>query len=617
MTRKFYLLALTLFVFDMPVSYGQSTKNYLVNINLTNVVDDKVQVMVTTPEIDQDKVEYRVPKIVPGTYSIYNFGRFTSQFKAIDKNGAELRVDSISPNRRLIHNARTLHKVSYWVEDTYDTKKSNFIFEPAGTNIEDGKNFVLNTYGFIGYLEGYKDLGYQLEITKPEGFYGATSMELSSSSTNTDVFKAPNYFDLADAPIMYCMPDTTVIKIGGADVLISVYSPNKVLSSQFVAQQIKETLIAQKEYLGGTLPVKKYAFLVYLFSSRSGSGGMGALEHSYSSLYSLPEINPVYLTQAIRDVAAHEFFHIVTPLNIHSEEIGDFDFIEPKMSKHLWMYEGVTEYAAGLAQVKYGSMSDDQYLDVVLGKIANSQKYKDNLPFTTLSKECLGVHKGQYANVYQKGALIGLALDVRLLQLSGGKYGLQNLMNDLSKEYGKNRSFKDEELFDHIEQLTYPEIRTFFNTYIEGENVLPYKEIFDAVGVQYTPAETRRELSLGHISFSVNEESNRLIINSIDAMNTFGKNMGYKVGDELLKFDGELVDIENFESLFAEFKDRHKVGDKIKAVVLRKDDNGKVKKVKLQAKAIEVKIRSERSLQFMDSPTDEQRALRTAWIGNS
>jgi predicted metalloprotease with PDZ domain len=43
----------------------------------------------------------------------------------------------------------------------------------------------------------------------------------------------------------------------------------------------------------------------------------------------------------------HEFFHIVTPLSIHSKEIQDFDYND-KMSEHLWMYEGVTEYFANL-----------------------------------------------------------------------------------------------------------------------------------------------------------------------------------------------------------------------------------------------------------------------------
>ena len=55
------------------------------------------------------------------------------------------------------------------------------------------------------------------------------------------------------------------------------------------------------------------------------------------------------------DNAAHEFFHIVTPLSIHSEEIQYFDFNQPKMSEHLWLYEGSTEYHAHMVQEKYGS----------------------------------------------------------------------------------------------------------------------------------------------------------------------------------------------------------------------------------------------------------------------
>lgn len=596
---------------------AQSPGKYVVKIDLTNVVDDRIEVNITPPAINENTLEFHIPKIVPGTYSIYNFGRFTTDFRALDKDGKELVVDSISPNIRAIQNATELAQIFYWVEDSYDTKKGNFIFEPAGTNIEEGKNFILNTFGFIGYFKGYKNHAYELQIKRPENFFGATSLDQASSSDNVDVFSASNYFDLADAPIMYSEPDTATFKVGNTDILISVYSPNKKLSSDYVASQIEPTLRAQQAYLGGTLPVKKYAFLVYLHDGPSGSGGMGALEHSYSSLYSLPEINPLYLSQVIRDVAAHEFFHVVTPLNIHAEQIGDFDFIEPKMSKHLWMYEGVTEYAAGLAQVKYGDMSDDKYIEVLLQKIKSSENYNDTLPFTTLSKECLGKHKGQYANVYEKGALIGLALDVQLLELSNGRYGIQNLMNDLSEKYGKKKSFKDEELFGVIESLTYPEIGDFFEKYVEGSEKLPYVDIFKKVGVEYISPSKNREISLGHISFAVNDKTKRLIINSIDAMNVFGKNMGYKAGDEILKFDGNEVDIANFEAIFSSFKDNHKVGDKIKAIVLRKDSKGKLKKQKLSAKAVDIEIKTERNLRFFEETNEEQLLLRTAWIGKS
>jgi predicted metalloprotease with PDZ domain len=60
------------------------------------------------------------------------------------------------------------------------------------------------------------------------------------------------------------------------------------------------------------------------------------------------------------DVVSHEFFHIVTPLSIHSKEIQDF-YNDPKMSEHLWMYEGVTEYFANLFQINQGLITEEDF----------------------------------------------------------------------------------------------------------------------------------------------------------------------------------------------------------------------------------------------------------------
>ncbi|WP_422361792.1 peptidase M61 [Reichenbachiella sp.] len=589
-------------------------EKYTISIDLNTVVDDKVKVTCLVPNVEKEEIEFRVPKIVPGTYSIYDFGRFFTDFKAFDAEGNELVTRQLTDNRILIKGSEKLASVSYWIEDTFDSEKGNFVFEPAGTNIEEGKNYVINTFGFAGYLQGMKDLAYELHIDYPKGMYGASALDKVSINDSSDVFLAPNYFDLADGPIMYSSPDTTTFEIGGAEILIAVYSPNKVLDPVFVKEQVEPTLKAQHEYLG-QLPVDRYAFIIYLFDTSPMSGKLGALEHSYSSFYSLPEIDPFRLAQVIRDVAAHEFFHILTPLNVHSEEIGNFDFINPKMSKHLWLYEGMTEYAAGLAQVKYGEMSLANYLNVLEGKIGQStSNFDDQLPFTELSLNCLGETKSQYGNVYQKGALIGMALDIRLRELSDGAYGVQDMMQDLAKKYGKTQSFKDEELFDTITEMTYPEIREFFSTYVEGSTPLPYESILKKVGVEFKPARTEKELSLGHLSFSVNESDNRLIIQSIDQMNVFGKEMGYKEGDIIYKFDGIEIDIENYEEEFLAFTDRHQVGDKIQAVVLRTDEKGKLKKVKLKAEAIEIDRKIEASMMLSDTPSETQLKLRKSWV---
>ena len=80
-----------------------------------------------------------------------------------------------------------------------------------------------------------------------------------------------------------------------------------------------------------------------------------------------------------------------------------------------------------------------------------------------------------------------MCLDIKLRKLSNGQYGVQELMSDLSRKYGKTTPFKDDKLFGVISDLTYPEIDDFINQYIIKGDVLPYEEIFNTVGVDYAP----------------------------------------------------------------------------------------------------------------------------------
>jgi predicted metalloprotease with PDZ domain len=593
-----------------PAPAIPQTASYQFSMDLTKVKDDKLMVEVITPKVTENEAVYCMPKIVPGTYSIYDFGRFLSNFKAYNAVGEELTVENLDENRWKIKNAQSLYKITYWVEDSYDTNLGNFVFEPAGTNIEENKNFVVNAHGFIGYIDGMKRNDYEVNITKPEGFFGATSLQNISNTPSTDKFVVDDYMQLADAPIMYAQPDTTIMQVGGAEILISVYSPSKKLSSKFVSEQIAPILNAQKDYLGGKLPVNRYAFIIYLFQGFSGSGMMGALEHSHSSLYYLLDTDPNDLAQFIKDVAAHEFFHIVTPLSIHSKEIHDFDYINPQMSKHLWLYEGCIEYFAGHVQVKHGLMSEEDYFNVIIGKINEAKSYKDKLPFTLMSKGCLREHKSQYQNVYAKGALIGMCLDIKLRQLSGGSYGIQNLILDLAKQYGKDKPFDDEELFDKIIEVSkFTELRKFFADYVEGENPLPLKEIFKSVGLKYDVTEKVPSLSLG-MELTFDEATGFFSIEKIDETNA---KSGIQKGDYLVAINKSRITQQNYRDVFDEVKKKGKEGEKY-TVTIERVENGKRKEKKVKATMVTVNEYNYLPLAIDEKATSEQIKLRNAWL---
>jgi predicted metalloprotease with PDZ domain len=594
-----------------------SQNDYKYKVNLIDTENDLVKVELMPPPIAEQTIRFCFPAMVPGTYEVYNFGRFISAMQASGKNGAKINVEKKGPNIYEMSPANQIEKITYLVEDTWDTKiREKIVFEPGGTNIESGKNFVINTHGFFGFIDGMVDRKFTLEFQKPVGFYPATGLTDVYVGIDKDVINVQGYHDLVDSPIMYALPDTTSIMVANTKVLVANYSPNKKISSRFIAATIKDVLDAQRDYLGGELPVTKYAFLFYLTDRATLSGSSGALEHSYSSMYVLPEMDSTYLQQQIRDVAAHEFFHIVTPLNIHSKEIGEFDFINPKMSEHLWLYEGMTEYAAHHAQAKAGLIDIDAFLKVMMGKYETSlEVFNDTMSFTYMSKHVLeeSIHP-QYGNVYEKGALIGMCLDIYLLYYSNGEYGAQQLMRDLAKKYGKNNAFNDTDLFNEIEKMTYPEIGVFLRKHVSGKEPLPIKDVLDKVGLMYEKEKTYRNFSIGGFEVGFNEATQRLMIIDAGNMDDFGKSMKYKTGDELLFLNGKELKIENIKEVFGAFFESVKEGDEVRVEVMRPKRKGKYKKVELKAKAKQVEQKEYHAIDVKLPLSEKEKITFRGWL---
>ncbi|MCG8318587.1 MAG: peptidase M61 [Cytophagales bacterium] len=607
---------------------------YIYTIDLTRVENDKVQVELSVPSMSASEINFYLPKIIPGTYKEADYGRFVTNFQAFDKKGRALEVVRQDDNTWKISKAKKLRKIIYEVNDTYDADMgANQVYPMAGTNIEDKKNFVLNTSGFFGYFEGMKDNEFELNFIRPSEFYGSTGLipeatgieyeynlkkeniDADDESKLVDRFVTSDYNLLIDSPIMYNKPDTTLIDVGGTEVLVSVYSPNGLVTSKFIAENIDDILNAQRKYLGGTLPVDKYAFLFYCEDPSRLAPVQGALEHSYSSFYYFPEVPQENLRQAVKDVAAHEFFHIVTPLNIHSEEIQYFDFNNPQMSKHLWMYEGVTEYSAHHVQVKYALISDEQFLAKIQQKMQTASfGFNDTLSFTDLSKYTLDKYPDQYGNVYEKGALIGMLLDIQLLNLSDGEYGIQNLMRDLSKKYGKDKPFKDENLFNEIVELTYPQIEEFFDKYLVNGHVLPYQEVLRLVGIDYDFEKSINDYSFGNINLGFDPEARKLIVSGTDNMNEFGKKMGYKTGDLLLKINERDIPLQGLEQFIDAIKASMQEGDTFSVTVLRAGESGEKEEMILSSEIFKTARKEYHVMSINENATEQQLKIRQAWL---
>lgn len=456
------------------------TESFYYEIDLDDRSDDTFKVRMFVDNLTTDNAIFQFPATVPGTYDIHDIGRFVVSFKAFDDQHIELPVSHPSVNQWVLSDPANTSILEFEVKETFDTPVSEHsIYKMAGTSIEQSHS-LLNTFDVLGYPTGLKERDFYLNIDYPSSWSVGTSLPKDGNG----FYYATDYDKLVDNPLLLGFITTASITVADADIDVYTYSKSNLIESQEILDNVEQVLDDASAFLNG-LPVDHYSFLFY-FAEFSA----GALEHSYSSVYVLQDQpHTPNLSEGIKHIASHEFFHVVTPLNIRSEIIEDFNFAEPTPSEHLWLYEGVTEWAAHMMRYRNQSITIETLLARFQSKKAFADTYSPTMSLSEMSLTCYTeAGNAQYGNVYQKGALVAALLDIRLLELSNGSRGLREVILELIDIYGPENAFSEATFFEDLTALTYPEIEDFIDRYIVGTDPLPLTEYFAKIGIIYSSA---------------------------------------------------------------------------------------------------------------------------------
>ncbi len=592
------------------------------SINLSHVVNDKAPVTINPGRFTTQTVTYRLPRVIQGTYSVSDFGKYVDDFKAFDYEGNEMPVVKTDENTWTIDNAKKLDKITYLVNDTFDIEEVGGIgeeqpFSPAGTNIEQ-TNDVLNLHGFIGYFDSLKSNQYKLDVTAPSNFTRSSALEQVATKTSEDgrfvttSYFASRYFDITDNPMFYGNLSVEEFQVGDIKIVLSVYSPNKVHSAQSLKETIFKMMKAQKTFLGDINSTPRYDIFLYLSEGLPESPkGYGALEHHTSTVVVLPEASSdEELAESMIDVVSHEFFHIVTPLSVHSEDVHYFDYNNPTFSKHLWMYEGVTEYFATLFQVNQDLVSEADFYNKIIQKIQMSKTMDDAMSFTIMSENVLkDPYKDQYINVYQKGALIGMCIDIMLREESNGERGILWLMKELSNKYGKDKPFEDDKLIDEIVTMTYPSLREFFNSHVIGDTPIDYNVFLNKVGLELGEGEipTNYVFNGGALIFAADPQAGKIFFSEAVKDNSFWNDNGVQPGDVLKTVNGTELTMQNANQLL-QLMFSWNPGQEIEVILDRNGEDVVLKTTTTQSYTMGEGIMEK------EDATAQQIKLREAWL---
>lgn len=587
-------IALVLFLCSfLAASFINTSAQQKFFVDLNDRADDLFKVTMIPEKLsDQNKI-FQFASTAPGTYQTMDIGRFVRSFKAFDEKGNEIGSKQISTNQWEISEPAKTAKIVYTVSETWDhPTKENPVYAMCGTSIEND-HVLINGQCVFGFFQGMQKTPIKIKLEYPNEWIAGTAMPLNKDG----FYDAPDYDYVVDTPILLGKLTKAETKIENTTVDVFTYSKTGKINSDQVLLLLEDMLSATSQFTQG-LPVNHYTFLFH-FENFSA----GAWEHNYSSEYVFAEA-PLEdnMAKEIRSVTAHEFFHVITPLNIHSELVSNFNFAQPTMSQHIWLYEGVTEWAADIIQLRDYLITTDEYLNRMKQKLFMNDYFDQKISLVDLSLHSTE-RQDQYPNIYQKGAIVGGLLDIRLLELSKGTKGLREVINQLYKDYGANKSFSEKDFFNELVKRTYPEIGNFIKNYIQGTEKLPIKEYYSKLGIDYNEVVgvDSTKISLG---FGIGMKDNKFIVTNVDNQT----DDGVRPLDYIIKVNGEEVTMQNAQSKFGFMKDM-KVGSRFTLTVERK---GELKDINVSMQPRQIK----HQFKVMDNASEEQISLRSAWMKN-
>jgi predicted metalloprotease with PDZ domain len=276
------------------------------------------------------------------------------------------------------------------------------------------------------------------------------------------------------------------------------------------------------------------------------------------------------------------------------------------------MYEGLTEYFASHFQIYEDLQSRDAFYEKMLGKIQAASGMNDEMSFTTMSENVIDEpYASNFYNVYMKGALINMCLDIILRDRSDNERSMISLMRTLSEKYGEDQPFEDDAIIDEITEMTFPEIGEFLQTHVVGTTPINYEDYFTMVGLTLGEIETDvtvffQDQQTPYVNV---DQSTGQFYFMDTTMNSTLIDLAVQPGDIIKTVNGGELNLENARTLISQ--SFQWTPDIDLSMVLIRDGE----EVEVSGKVGSPTTMRPR-LTAMENASSEQIELRNQWLGN-
>jgi predicted metalloprotease with PDZ domain len=308
-------------------------------------------------------------------------------------------------------------------------------------------------------------------------------------------------------------------------------------------------------------------------------------------------------------VTAHEFFHLWNVKRIRPQSLEPIDYARENYTRALWFSEGVTSTVEDIILLRAGLLDEPHYrlrLENQMAELEHRPAHKtqsaeessldawlEKYPYYRLPDRSI--------SYYNKGELLGVALDLALRQASRGKACMRELFQWMNQNFARpGRAFPDSAgVRLAAETVTQSDFSSFFQKYVAGVQDIPWDDFFRTVGLRAV----QRSTSVGDVGF--------VAARNFDAPPTVirlrpggdAERAGLAIGDTLLEINGNLATL-NFEAKLAGLRPGELIHVKLRNQRGEREIRWKV------AAREEVVF----AFEDVDNITTQQKANRAAWL---
>jgi predicted metalloprotease with PDZ domain len=547
-------------------------------------------------------LDFRMPVWTPGSYLVREFERHVQDFAARDESGRTLNWTKTNKNTWRVETAGARDvRVRYTV---YANELS------VRTSELNDRHAFWNNANLLVYPDGMLGAPSTLRVEPFGGWKIATGLPAVPGAQNT--FRAEDFDVLYDSPFLVSDFRLLSFEVKGVPHRVVIdgegnYDPERVRrDSQRIVEAAAEMM--------GDLPYRDYTILLMLAPARGGG-----LEHLNSTALILPRFAfaTVEDWRSFDTLVSHEVFHVWNVKRIRPDALGPFDYTQENYTRLLWVAEGITSYYETLLVRRAGLLNDRQYLQVTAQEIQKLQQTPGRL-VQSLEESSFDAWVKQYrpdentvnssVSYYDKGAIVGLLLDLEIRRRSGGARSLDDVMRALYQDYFRqNRNYTPADFQRAAERAAGASLEEFFRRYVRGREELDYDAALAWVGLRLdteSDAAGRPAPAVADLGAALEEKDGRLTVKNVPA-GTAAYEQGLSAADQIVAVDG-------YRATLAFLNDRladKRPGEQL-ALTLFRGDELRTLNLKLGTRAA-VTYRIVPSV----SATEQQRRNYQSWLG--